>query len=47
MFKDKVAVITGGGGILCSAFAKELARLGAKVAVLDLRLKRLRRLPTP
>ncbi|HHT83773.1 MAG: SDR family oxidoreductase [Christensenellales bacterium] len=39
MFKDKVAVITGGGGILCSAFAKELARLGAKVAVLDLRLE--------
>jgi len=32
----KVAVVTGGGGILCGAFAKELARNGAKVAVLDL-----------
>ena len=32
----KVAVITGAGGILCSAFAKTLARAGAKVALLDL-----------
>lgn len=37
MFKDKVAVITGGGGVLCSAFAEELARHKAKVAILDLR----------
>ena len=35
--KDKVIVITGGGGVLCSAFAKDLAAQGAKVAVLDLR----------
>ncbi|MBZ4645590.1 MAG: hypothetical protein PWR27_493 [Petroclostridium sp.] len=35
--KDKVAVITGGGGILCSTFAKALARCGARVAILDLR----------
>jgi NAD(P)-dependent dehydrogenase (short-subunit alcohol dehydrogenase family) len=35
--KDKVAVVTGGGGVLCSAFAKALAACGAKVAVLDLR----------
>ncbi len=35
--KDKVAVVTGGGGILCSAFAEALAKCGAKVAVLDLR----------
>jgi NAD(P)-dependent dehydrogenase (short-subunit alcohol dehydrogenase family) len=34
---NKVAVITGGGGILCGAFAKALAACGAKVAVLDLR----------
>ena len=34
--KDKVAVVTGGGGILCSAFAKAIAMCGAKVAVLDL-----------
>ncbi|MBO5689818.1 MAG: SDR family NAD(P)-dependent oxidoreductase, partial [Lentisphaeria bacterium] len=35
--KDKVAVVTGGGGILCSVMAKALAECGAKVAVLDLR----------
>ena len=32
----KVAVVTGAGGILCSCFAKVLARAGAKVALLDL-----------
>jgi len=31
----KVAVITGGGGILCREFAKALALCGAKVAVLN------------
>lgn len=31
----KVAVVTGAGGILCSDFAKVLARAGAKVALLD------------
>ncbi len=35
--KDRVAVITGGGGVLCGGFAKDLARQGVKVAVLDLR----------
>ncbi len=34
--KDKVAVVTGGGGILCSDFAKVIAKCGSKVAVLDL-----------
>lgn len=34
--KDRVAVITGGGGVLCSGFAKDLAAQGMKVAVLDL-----------
>lgn len=33
----KVAVITGGGGILCSQMAESLAERGVKVAVLDLR----------
>ncbi len=33
---SKVAVVTGAGGVLCSAFAKTLARAGAKVALLDL-----------
>ncbi|NLJ40228.1 MAG: SDR family oxidoreductase [Clostridiales bacterium] len=31
---NKVVVVTGGGGVLCSAFAKALAQNGAKVAVL-------------
>ena len=34
--KGRVAVVTGGGGVLCSAFAKDLAAQGVKVAVLDL-----------
>lgn len=34
--KNKVAVITGGGGILCSDFSKAIAQCGAKAAVLDL-----------
>lgn len=33
----RVAVVTGGGGVLCGAMAKALAKSGAKVAVLDLR----------
>lgn len=32
----KVAVVTGAGGVLCSAFSKTLARAGAKVALLDI-----------
>ncbi len=35
----KVAVVTGGGGILCSGMAEALAECGAKVAILDLRLE--------
>ena len=34
---DKVAVVTGGGGVLCGTFAKAIAACGAKVAILDLR----------
>ena len=34
----KTAVITGGGGVLCSEFAYALAAYGANVAVCDLRL---------
>lgn len=34
--KNRVAVVTGGGGVLCSGFAKDLASQGVKVAVLDL-----------
>ena len=32
----KVAVVTGAGGVLCSAFSKVLANAGAKVALLDI-----------
>ena len=35
----KVAVVTGAGGVLCSAFSKTLARAGAKVALLDMNLE--------
>ncbi len=33
---NKIAVITGAGGVLCSAFAKELAKNGAHVMLLDI-----------
>lgn len=33
----KTAVVTGGGGVLCSAMAEALALAGASVAVLDLK----------
>ena len=34
---DKIAVVTGGAGELCSRFSEALAECGAKVAILDLR----------
>lgn len=34
--KDKVAVITGGAGIICSTLAKSLASNGVKTVILDL-----------
>ena len=37
--KDKVVVITGAGGVLCSTIAKAYAKEGAKVALLDLKLE--------
>ena len=33
---EKVVVITGGGGVICSEFARALAACGAKVALLDI-----------
>ncbi|MDU8925575.1 SDR family oxidoreductase [Pasteurellaceae bacterium LIM206] len=35
-FEDKVIVITGAGGVLCGFIAKELAKTGAKIALLDI-----------
>ncbi len=34
--KGKTAVVTGGGGVLCSGFAKAIAQTGAAVAILDI-----------
>ena len=36
--KDKCIVVTGGAGVLCGALAKDLARLGAKVCIVDYNL---------
>ena len=38
--EEKVAVITGAGGHLCSEMAKGLARAGCAVAILDIRLEK-------
>ncbi len=35
--QEQVAVVTGGGGILCGIMAEALAACGARVAILDLR----------
>lgn len=35
----RTVVITGAGGVLCSAFAKEMAKTGAPVALLDLNVE--------
>jgi NAD(P)-dependent dehydrogenase (short-subunit alcohol dehydrogenase family) len=37
--KAKVAVVTGGGGVICSTMAKALAKHGVKTAILDLNLE--------
>ena len=36
-FRNEIAVVTGGGGILCGLMAEVLARCGARVAILDLK----------
>jgi len=37
--KDQVAVVTGGGGVLCSTMARALSACGARIAVADLKLE--------
>ncbi len=37
--QDKVALVTGGGGVLCSTMAEALAACGARIAVADLKLE--------
>jgi NAD(P)-dependent dehydrogenase (short-subunit alcohol dehydrogenase family) len=34
--RGKVAVVTGGGGVLCGALSRALGKVGVKVAVLDI-----------
>lgn len=41
---DKVVVITGAGGVICGAIALELAKSGAKIALLDLNLDSAKRM---
>lgn len=41
--KGQVALVTGGGGVLCSTMAKALAQCGAKVAIADLKLENAER----
>lgn len=41
--KDKVAVITGGGGVLCRTMALALSAQGVKIAVLDLKAENANR----
>jgi NAD(P)-dependent dehydrogenase (short-subunit alcohol dehydrogenase family) len=42
-FSGKVAVVTGGGGVLCSTMAMALSQQGAKIAVLDLKAENAER----
>ncbi len=41
--EGRVAVVTGGGGVLCGAMSRALGRAGARVAVLDLVLEAAQR----
>jgi NAD(P)-dependent dehydrogenase (short-subunit alcohol dehydrogenase family) len=44
--RAKTAVLTGGGGVLCSVMSKALARVGIKVAILDISLEAAERVAT-
>ena len=43
-FSDKVAVITGAGGLICGAMARAFSQAGAKVAALDLNEDKVKQL---
>jgi NAD(P)-dependent dehydrogenase (short-subunit alcohol dehydrogenase family) len=43
---DKLVVITGGAGVLCSEFAYSLAECGANIAVLDIKLENAQKVAT-
>ncbi len=43
---NKVVAITGAGGVICSAFAKALAKAGAKVALLDINYESAKKFAT-
>ncbi len=43
-YSGKVVVITGAGGVICTAFAKAFAKSGAKVAALDLNEQAVKKL---
>lgn len=43
-FTDKVVVVTGAGGVLCSTMATAFAQAGAKVAALDLNEEAVKKL---
>jgi len=45
-FSGKVAIVTGGAGVLCTTICRALAEAGAKVAVLDLDSKAANKLTT-
>lgn len=42
-FRNKIAVVTGGGGTICSEIAIQLAKNGAKVAIFGRKLEKLRK----
>lgn len=46
-FKDKVVVVTGGAGILCSEMVNALALQGARIAILDFDLEAARKVASP
>ena len=41
--KDKIAVIIGGGGHLCSAMAEGLAIAGASLVIVDIRIDKAKK----